>query len=107
MIIRCQSADLFTSDIILQCHNFTSQDVRQRHDVILFEFSRNVIFQNCLIEQKYYVLLKLYQEIIYFRSTAITLRISIAYRWLYLNELSRQGKLNLGKLGPCSLREST
>ena len=34
MIIRFQSADLFTSDVILQCHNFTSQHVRQRHDVI-------------------------------------------------------------------------
>ena len=65
-----------------------------------FEFSRNVVFQNCLIEQEYYVLWKLYQEFINFRYTVITLRISTAHHWLYLNELSRQGHLNLGELRP-------
>ena len=34
MIIRFQSADLFTSDIILEGHNFTSQHMRLRQDVI-------------------------------------------------------------------------
>ena len=29
-----QAADFFISDVILQCHNFTSQHVKQRHDVI-------------------------------------------------------------------------
>ena len=29
--------DLFTSDVILQRHNFTSQHMKQCHDVIFFE----------------------------------------------------------------------
>ena len=36
MIIRRQSPNLFTSDVILQRHNFTGQHVRQRHDVIFY-----------------------------------------------------------------------
>ena len=38
MIMRCPITWLFISDVILQCHNFTGQHVRQRHDVIFVYF---------------------------------------------------------------------